>query len=271
MRIALGLEYEGASFCGWQSQREGGSVQDALEAALTRVADAPVRVVCAGRTDAGVHALLQIVHFDTEVNRPINAWVRGTNAHLPATIAVRWAQQMPDDFHARFSAQGRRYRYVLLNRPERPGLMAHRVGWFHMSLNVTAMQAAGQYLLGTHDFSAFRSSQCQAKSPVKTLRQLTIATQGDLLLFDFSADGFLHHMVRNIVGMLVYVGKGAHAPEWLAEVLSAKNRALAAPTFSANGLYFVGADYDARWQLKVGAGDTAIAPISGFNAVFNIG
>lgn len=266
MRIALGVEYEGSTFCGWQSQPSGGSVQDALESALSAIADTSlVRVVCAGRTDAGVHAIEQVVHFDVSVERPLTAWVRGVNAHLPPTIAVRWAQPMPDDFHARFSAQGRRYRYVLLNRAERPGLMAHRVGWFHVPLDLSAMQAASTFLLGTHDFSAFRSAECQAKSPVKTLRKISIVRQGDLILFDFEADGFLHHMVRNVVGALVYIGKGVRPPCWLGELLAAKDRSLAGPTFAACGLYFIGVDYDARWQLnnnsaivvqKVGAGDT---------------
>ncbi len=200
MRIALGVEYEGSTFCGWQSQAGGGSVQDALESALSAIADTSVRVICAGRTDAGVHALEQVVHFDSPVERPLTAWVRGVNAHLPPMVAVRWAQPMPDDFHARFSAQGRRYRYVLLNRAERPGLMARRVGWFHLPLDLSAMQAASIFLLGTHDFSAFRSAECQAKSPVKELRKISIARQGDLILFDFEADGFLHHMVRNLSG-----------------------------------------------------------------------
>ncbi len=261
MRIALGVEYEGSTFCGWQSQAGGGSVQDALESALSAIADtALVRVICAGRTDAGVHAIEQVVHFDASVERPLTAWVRGVNSHLPPTIAVRWAQPMPDDFHARFSAQGRRYRYVLLNRAERPGLMARRVGWFHLPLDLSAMQSASLSLLGTHDFSAFRSAECQAKSPVKTLRKISIVRQGDLIVFDFEADGFLHHMVRNLIGVLVYVGKGTRSPAWLAELLAAKNRALAAPTFAACGLYFVGVDYDACWQLKsdakVGADDT---------------
>jgi tRNA pseudouridine38-40 synthase len=265
MRIALGVEYEGSTFCGWQSQAGGGSVQDALESALSVIADTSlVRVICAGRTDAGVHAIEQVVHFDAPVERPLTAWVRGVNAHLPPTIVVRWAQPMPDDFHARFSAQGRRYRYVLLNRAERPGLMAHRVGWFHLPLDLSAMQSASAFLLGTHDFSAFRSAECQAKSPVKTLRKISIVRQGDLIVFDFEANGFLHHMVRNLIGTLVYIGKGAHPPAWLGELLAAKDRALAAPTFAACGLYFAGVDYDARWQLKdsarvaekVGAGDT---------------
>jgi tRNA pseudouridine38-40 synthase len=258
MRIALGVEYDGSGFCGWQSQPGGGAVQDAVESALSLVADAPTRVACAGRTDAGVHAVGQVVHFDTEAVRPDTAWVRGVNSHLPESVAVRWAQPVADDFHARFSARGRRYRYLLLNRSERPGLMARRVGWFHRPLDADAIQAAARLLLGEHDFSAFRAIECQAKSPVKTLRRASVARHGDLLVFDFEASAFLHHMVRNIVGALVYVGKGAHSPEWLGEILAGRNRARAAPTFEACGLYFAGVDYDPVWQLKVGAGDTAL-------------
>lgn len=258
MRIALGLEYEGSRFCGWQSQAGGGAVQDAVEAAISRVADAATRVVCAGRTDAGVHALAQVVHFDTHAVRPDSAWVRGVNAHLPAGVAVRWAQPVADEFHARFSARGRRYRYLLLNRPERPGLMAGRVGWFHRPLEADAMREAASLLLGEHDFSAFRAVECQAKSPIKTLRRADVARHGELLVFEFEASAFLHHMVRNLVGALVYVGKGAHPPAWLGELLAGRDRARAAPTFEACGLYFAGVDYDPAWQLKVGAGDTAL-------------
>ncbi len=257
MRIALGLEYDGAGFCGWQSQAGGGAVQDALEAALSAIADAPVRVVCAGRTDAGVHALAQVVHFDTGAARPDTAWVRGVNAHLPATVAVRWAQPVVDEFHARFSALGRRYRYLLLNRAERPGLMARRVGWFHRPLDVEAMSVAAGLLLGEHDFSAFRSVECQARSPVKDLRRAAIVRRGDLLVFDFEASAFLHHMVRNLVGALVHVGKGARPPAWLGDVLVGRDRARAAATFDACGLYLAGVDYDPVWQLAVGAGETA--------------
>ncbi len=257
MRIALGLEYEGSGFCGWQSQAGGGAVQDAVELALSTVADAQTRVVCAGRTDAGVHALAQVVHFDTEANRPDTAWVRGVNAHLPDGVAVRWAQPVPDEFHARFSARGRRYRYLLLNRGERPGLMSHRVGWFHWPLDVDVMAAAARALLGEHDFSAFRAAECQAKSPVKVLRRADVARHGDLLVFDFEAGAFLHHMVRNMVGALVYVGKGAHPPEWIGELLAARDRSRAAPTFEACGLYFAGVDYDPAWQLKAAADSAA--------------
>ena len=255
MRIALGLEYEGSGFCGWQSQAGGGAVQNVLESALSIVADTPTRVVCAGRTDSGVHALAQVVHFDTEAVRPDTAWVRGVNAHLPDSVAVRWAQPVPNDFHARFSARGRRYRYLLLNRAERPGLMARRVGWFHRPLDADAMAAAAGLLLGEHDFSAFRAIECQAKSPVKTLRRADVTRHGDLLVFEFEASAFLHHMVRNLVGALVYVGKGAHPPEWVGDILTGRDRALAAPTFEACGLYLAGVDYDPAWQLRVGAGD----------------
>lgn len=267
MRIALGIEYDGSGFCGWQSQADGGAIQDAVEVAISTVADAPTRAVCAGRTDAGVHALGQVVHFDTEAVRPDSAWVRGVNAHLPASIAVRWAKPVSVEFHARFSARGRRYRYLLLNRPQRPGLMTGRVGWFHRPLEAEAMRAAAALLLGEHDFSAFRAAECQAKSPVKQLRRADVARHGDMLVFDFEASAFLHHMVRNIVGALVYVGKGAHPPSWVAELLSGRERARAAPTFAACGLYFAGVDYDPVWQLNMdpaidleGAGE----PVSSF-------
>ncbi len=258
MRYALGIEYDGRSFCGWQSQAGGGAVQDAVESALSRIADAPVRVTCAGRTDAGVHALEQVIHFDTHSRRPDSAWVRGVNAHLPDSVAVRWAQHVDDDFHARFSAQGRRYRYLLLNRSQRPGLQTGRIGWYHHPLDTVTMSRAASLLLGEHDFSAFRSVECQAKSPVKHLRTADVARHGDVLVFDFHASAFLHHMVRNIVGALVHVGKGGRPPEWIMELLAAGDRRLAAPTFAAAGLYFVGVDYDPVWNLKVGAGGTAL-------------
>ena len=249
VRIALGIEYDGSSFCGWQSQAHGNSVQDALEKALAQVAAHPLRVVCAGRTDTGVHALAQVVHFDTEAQRPLSAWVRGVNAHLPPSVAVCWARAVDADFHARFAARSRAYRYVLLNRAVRPALLAGRVGWFHQPLDVAAMCAAAACLVGEHDFSAFRAAECQAKSPVKQLYRADIAVDGDCLVFDFHANAFLHHMIRNLVGSLVYVGKGKHPPGWMAEVLAGRDRARAAPTFDAAGLYFAGVEYDARWQL----------------------
>lgn len=249
MRIALGLEYDGAAFFGWQSQPGGNTVQDALEAALASIACTPVRVVCAGRTDAGVHALAQVVHFDTEAQRRPSAWVRGVNAHLPQTVAVRWAAPVAPGFHARFAAHGRHYRYVLQNRPERPGLLAGKVGWCHRPLDLEAMRAAARCLLGEHDFSSFRAAECQAKSPVKTLHRLHIASEGDLILFDLHANAFLHHMVRNIVGALIYVGMGRQPAGWLGDLLEARDRSRAAPTFSPAGLYLTGVDYDRDWGL----------------------
>jgi tRNA pseudouridine38-40 synthase len=249
VRVALGLEYNGAAFHGWQSQPGGNTVQDVLQAALAGIAAQPVTVVCAGRTDAGVHALAQVAHFDTEAIREEHAWVRGTNSRLPETVAVRWARRVPQDFHARFSAVERSYRYVLLDAPVRPGLDAGRVGWFHRRLDIGAMQAGAVLLLGEHDFSAFRAAECQAKTPVKTLHEVRVERSGEFVVFDFRANAFLHHMVRNIVGALVYVGKGRHLPQWIGELLAARRRALAAPTFAAAGLYLTGIAYDARWNL----------------------
>lgn len=249
MRIALGLEYDGAGFFGWQSQPGGNTVQDVLEHALASVAGVPVQVVCAGRTDAGVHATAQVAHFDVAVDRPATAWVRGVNAHLPDSVAVRWAVPVNDEFHARFAARARSYRYVLLNRPERPGLMAGKVGWCHRPLDIAAMQAATSCLIGEHDFSSFRATACQAKTPVKTLYRFEITRQGDLVIFDCCANAFLHHMVRNLVGALVYVGMGKTSPAWFANLLAACDRRQGAPTFAPDGLYLVGIDYDDRWAL----------------------
>ena len=249
MRIALAIEYCGTHFQGWQSQPSGNTVQDALEAALAAIAGQPVGVICAGRTDAGVHATHQVVHFDAPVERPLSAWVRGVNSHLPDGVAVRWAQPVAPEFHARFSARGRRYRYLLMNRPQRPGLWQGRVGWFHLPLDLAAMQAAAGRLLGEHDFSAFRAAGCQAKTPVKTLWRADVQQQGNLLVFDFEASAFLHHMVRNLVGSLVYIGNGAQPAEWMDELLQARDRSAAAPTFSPDGLYFRGPIYEPHWQL----------------------
>ena len=249
MRIALGLEYCGSGFHGWQSQPQGNTVQDALEAALSQIAGEPLGVICAGRTDAGVHATQQVVHFETLVERPLSAWVRGVNSHLPSGVAVRWAQPVSEEFHARFSARGRRYRYLLVNRAQRPGLWQGRVGWFHLPLDIELMQSAARRLLGEHDFSAFRAANCQAKTPVKHMSRADVSLLGNLIVFDFEASAFLHHMVRNLVGTLVYVGKGAQAPGWVDELLQARDRKLAAPTFSPDGLYFRGPVYEAHWNL----------------------
>ncbi len=251
-RIALCVEYGGDAFEGWQTQPHGRTVQNTLEAALSAVAGQPVAVVCAGRTDSGVHATTQIVHFDSRVSRPLTAWVRGVNSHLPAPVAVRWAMPVEDAFHARFSATARHYRYVLFNAPVRPAILAGRVGWFHQPLDGEAMAAAARSLVGEHDFSAFRAAACQAKSPVRRMRHVRVEAAGQYWLFDFCADAFLHHMIRNLVGALVYVGKGRYPVPWLADVLKARNRALAAPTFDAAGLYLCGVEYGAQWSLPQG-------------------
>lgn len=249
MRVALGVEYDGSAYNGWQSQPDVPNVQDALQAALSNVAGEPIAILAAGRTDTGVHALEQVVHFDSGADRPLSAWVRGANAMLPKGIAVLWAHPVADEFHARFSAQARSYQYVLINRPSRPGVHHGKVGWFHAPLDVAAMREAAGYLLGEHDFTSFRAAECQAKTPVKTMSRLDIRQQGDVLLFDLTADAFLHHMVRNILGCLVYVGKGKHPPLWMKEVLEQRNRTHAAPTFAPDGLYLKRIHYDPKWNL----------------------
>lgn len=249
MRIALGIEYDGSRFLGWQTQPGGGAVQDALEPALSSVAAAPVQVSCAGRTDRGVHARGQVVHFDVDAERPDSAWIRGANAQLPESIAILWARRVEDEFHARYSALARTYRYVLLNRPVRPALSARHAGWFHAPLQLERMRSAAALLVGEHDFSAFRASDCQAKSPVRTLHSLQIGQRGQRIDFVLRANAFLHHMVRNIVGTLIYIGKGKHPPGWAAELLASRDRARAAPTFAPEGLYLETVEYDGRWAL----------------------
>jgi tRNA pseudouridine38-40 synthase len=262
MRIALGLEYDGSRFLGWQTQPGGGTVQDAVEAALAAIASERVDVTCAGRTDRGVHAREQIVHFDTTVERPLAAWVRGVNAVLPSSVAVLWARPVPAAFHARYSAQSRTYRYVLLNRPVRPGLGAAYTGWFHLPLDVAAMREAAALLVGEHDFSAFRSSECQAKSPCRSLHRLDIERRGERIDFILTANAFLHHMVRNLVGSLVYVGKGRHPASWVREVLESRDRARAAPTFSPEGLYLEAIDYAPGWGLDAPRSEHTVLPLA---------
>jgi tRNA pseudouridine38-40 synthase len=253
VRIALGITYSGSAYEGWQSQLSGNTVQDRLELALGKFAAQPVRVICAGRTDAGVHALMQVVHFDTALRREIPSWVRGANAFLPADIAVQWAQAMPDEFHSRGSAIARRYAYVVLESPVRPSVEAGRVGWVYRPLDGTAMKQAARQLLGEHDFTSFRAAQCQAKSPVKTMTRVEITQRpggaSQYWRFEFEANAFLHHMIRNIMGCLVEVGQGKHPPGWLAEVVAARRRDAAAPTFSPNGLYFLGPVYEDHYGL----------------------
>lgn len=272
MRIALGVSYNGQAYNGWQSQPSGNTVQDHLEAALGRFAAQEVSTICAGRTDAGVHGLMQVVHFDTALRRAPFSWVRGTNTFLPPDIAVQWAQPVPDEFHSRACATGRRYAYVLLQSPVRPSVEAGRVGWVFHALDGQAMQEAACHLIGEHDFSSFRASGCQAKTPVKTLydirvsrrmadggsRQAAVSSMrpGDTepmeccyWRFEFDGSAFLHHMVRNIMGCLIAIGQGLHPPEWMQQVLAARSRDAAAPTFAPDGLYFLGPMYDEKWGL----------------------
>jgi tRNA pseudouridine38-40 synthase len=243
------LEYDGSRFLGWQTQPGGGTVQDTLEPALAQIAGAPIDTTCAGRTDRGVHARNQVVHFDTDAARPDSAWVRGVNTHLPDSVAVLWAHEVGDEFHARYSARSRTYVYRLLNRAVRPALDAHYLGWFHLPLDVEAMRAAAALFAGEHDFSAFRSSECQAKTPVRTIHELSVEKNSEIITFVIRANAFLHHMVRNIVGTLVYVGKGKHPTTWVKDLLASKERSKAAPTFGPEGLYLEKVEYEARWGL----------------------
>ena len=252
MRIALGIEYNGSGFCGWQSQPSGCSVQDHLESALGKfvaAGDARIAVACAGRTDTGVHAAMQVVHFDCDVLRDEISWVRGVNTFLPPAIRILWAKQVHDEFHARFSARSRSYRYLLLSDAVDAGIQRGQVGWFHLPLDLGAMRNAAESLRGEHDFSAFRAAECQAKSPVKTLFEAKIDTHGQLFIFSFRANAFLHHMIRNIVGGLVYVGAGRHSQVDFRQIFESRNRALAAPTFAPDGLYLANIEYDEKFDL----------------------
>ncbi|MEO8542181.1 MAG: tRNA pseudouridine(38-40) synthase TruA [Burkholderiaceae bacterium] len=249
MRIALGISYNGRAYQGWQSQLSGQTLQDQVEKALTRLAAQPVSTLCCGRTDAGVHALMQVVHFDTSSVRREISWVRGTNALLPKDISVEWAREVPASFHSRASATARCYAYLIYESPVRPSIDTGRVGWVTKSLDAQRMRVAAQHLIGEHDFSSFRASQCQALSPVKQMRRIDISRRGAYLRFEFEANAFLHHMIRNVMGCLVVVGNGSKSPEWINEVLQARQRKHAAPTFAPDGLYFLGPRYDAHWGL----------------------
>lgn len=249
MRVALGISYNGQPYQGWQSQLSGQTVQDRLEAALARFTTQKTSTLCAGRTDAGVHGLMQVVHFDTAVERSPGAWVRGTNSFLPRDIAIQWACPVPDAFHCRASALSRRYAYILLESQVRPSLEAGRVGWAFRPLALAPMQQAAELLLGEHDFSSFRASACQALSPIKHLQRLAIMRRGAYWRFEFEANAFLHHMIRNLMGCLIAVGQGQYPPAWITQVLQARDRKVAAPTFSPDGLYFLGPRYAPHWGL----------------------
>jgi len=249
MRIALGLEYDGRPFCGWQWQNHSPSVQAVVESALAQVADQPVHVVCAGRTDTGVHATEQVVHFDTDAVRSEKAWVRGSNSNLPPSVSILWARQVKADFHARFCATRRYYRYVIYNSPVRPAILASRVAWEYRPLDAARMQLAAQSLLGLHDFNAYRAVACQAKSPLRHLYRLDVTRCDELVLLDVDANAFLHHMVRNLAGVLMDIGAGEQSPDWASEVLALRDRTRAGATAPPHGLYLRKVSYPDEFGL----------------------
>ena len=252
-RIAAGIEYCGVHYCGWQYQTNADSVQARVEAAISQVADEPIRVIAAGRTDTGVHGIGQVIHFDTHNERDRCAWLRGVNVHLPDDISLLWTQPVADDFHARFGALERSYRYVILNREVSPSWLHGRVAWQHAPLSVAPMQQAAEALLGRHDFSAFRAAACQAKSPLREVREVSIQQHGAWIWMDIRADGFLHHMVRNIAGTLMRIGAGREMPQWAGQLLASCDRTRAGKTAPAAGLYFTAVQYEPRFALPPAA------------------
>lgn len=258
MRIAMGLEYDGTAFHGWQLQDEARTVQAVVEAAVARVADHPVRVHCAGRTDRGVHAEEQVIHFDTPSRRAERSWVLGTNVNLPPDVAVSWARPVDPTFHARFSAIARHYRYRILCRPTRSPLARDRAVWMHQDLDLERMREAAAFLVGEHDFSSFRALGCQAKSPVRRVFYCDWVREGELLELRIGANGFLHHMVRNIVGVLTAIGRGEADPVWVAELLAIRDRTRGGVTAPPQGLYFVRADYPAAFALPQRGGSASV-------------
>ena len=262
MRIALGVEYDGSEFRGWQRQtHDSCTVQETLETALSRVANHPVSVICAGRTDSGVHASQQVVHFDTDAVRDEKAWTFGTNTNLPYTVAVTWARPVDDEFHARFSAQERSYRYLIYNSPIRQALMSKQLTWNYRRLDLARMQEAAQHLIGEHDFTSYRAVACQAKNPVRTIKKLTLSRVGEIIVLDVTANGFLQHMVRNIAGVLMAIGEGTYPTIWSKEVLEAKDRTQGGVTAPPYGLYFVGVGYPEKYVLPKAEKPIPVLPI----------
>lgn len=249
MKIAAGVEYDGSDFCGWQFQDGVRTVQEVVERAFGKVAAHPVRVICAGRTDTGVHAVEQVIHFETDAERSMRSWVLGANSNLPRDVSVQWACPVDESFHARFSARRRRYRYVICNRWVRPAVLRGRVTWFHHPLDVARMQAAGNHLIGEHDFSSFRALACQAKSPIREIQELRVTREGDFVNIDVQANAFLHHMVRNIAGVLMAVGTREREPDWVLELLDVKDRTVGGVTAPPDGLYFVRVSYEDHFDL----------------------
>ncbi|HEX6591033.1 MAG TPA: tRNA pseudouridine(38-40) synthase TruA [Moraxellaceae bacterium] len=266
MRFAIGVDYNGRGYRGWQTQQPGvKSVQETLEAAIARVANEKVTVIAAGRTDAGVHGSGMIAHFDTDAVRPERSWLLGVNTQLPEDISLRWITPVSEDFHARFRAVARRYRYVIFNHPLRSSLLAGMVTWHYHALDLGRMQAAAQHLVGRHDFTSFRAIGCQAKKAERDVHFLRLVQQGPLIVLDIQADGFLHHMVRNIAGVLMAIGQGKAGPEWAREVLEARDRTLGGVTAPSDGLYFVDALYPPEFILPREAPGPAF--LAGFNGL----
>jgi len=249
MKIALALEYDGTQYHGWQFQKNASSVQQEVETALSKIACEPIKVFCAGRTDKGVHATLQVVHFETKVLRDLNAWILGTNSHLPNTINIVWATEVSEDFHARFSAKSRAYHYVIYNNAIRPSHFYQGVTWYPYPLDAQLMQTGANYLIGEHDFTSFRDKECQAKHPVRTIEFIDIKRCGKLIIIHIKANAFLHHMVRNIVGTLLPIGQGHEPPQWCQSVLFAKKRSAAGITSRPNGLYLTQVSYPTVFNL----------------------
>ena len=248
-RIAAGLEYDGRAYSGWQTQPGLITVQETLERALARVSDSPIACICAGRTDAGVHAAAQVVHFDSAAQRSERGWRLGANTYLPPDVSVTWVREVPEHFHARYSALARSYRYVILNRDSRPGLASGRATWERRALDVPRMHAAAQALVGEHDFSAFRAVECQAKSPVRRVDSLSVARHDEWVTLEITANAFLHHMVRNVAGLLISVGHGESQPERVATVLAARDRKINAATAPPDGLYLAAVRYPSEFGL----------------------
>ena len=262
MKIALGVEYDGQRYLGWQRQEIPNTIQEELEKALSLVADTTIKTQCAGRTDTGVHAVQQVVHFETQIFREEHSWVFGGNSNLPKDIAINWAKQVDEDFHARFSAKKRTYQYLILNRRARPGLLNGKVTWECRPLDLNRMQQAAKCLVGEHDFSSYRAVACQAKTPIRTIYNLTIEQTGDLILISICANAFLHHMVRNIAGVLMMIGSGKENINWAEEVLLAKDRTAGGVTAEPDGLYLVDISYPSNFNIPSSPGLTIAANIN---------
>jgi len=258
--FAFGLQYNGTAYRGWQFQVNVSSIQAVVESAITQLANEKIQVICAGRTDAGVHAMNQVIHFHTTAIREAHAWLRGTNSYLPRDVSVQWIKEVSSDFHARYSATARRYQYVIYNHPVRSSVLYNAMTWWYKTLDVDLMHQAGQYLIGKHDFSSFRGPHCQSHTPIRCVQQLQVRRYKDWVIIDITANAFLQHMVRNIVGVLLEVGENEHPPQWVAQVLAAKDRRCAGRTAPAEGLYFMDVSYPAHFKLPRLSVDDTLLP-----------